>query len=77
VLEQAIEAQRAKLRGAHSVQKCLYEALLYADGEGAVTFAEAANVVATLVEEILDNLDSVHVRPLIEQAMRHEIDSQA
>jgi hypothetical protein len=76
VLEQVIEAQRAKLRGAHSVQKCLYEALLYAEGEEAVTFAEAAHVVASLVEEILDSLDVVHVRPLIEQVQREAIDSQ-
>ncbi|MGH8236643.1 MAG: hypothetical protein ACREXP_06415 [Steroidobacteraceae bacterium] len=41
-LEQAINTQRAKLVSAHAVQKCLYEVLLYADGENAVMYAEAA-----------------------------------
>jgi hypothetical protein len=61
-LEQAINAQRAKLISAHAVQQCLYEVLLYAEGEDAVMYAETAHVVATLLEEVLERLDSVHLR---------------
>jgi hypothetical protein len=60
-LEQLITEQRAKLVGAHAVQKCLYEVLLYADGADAVMHAEAAHVVATLMEDIVDRLDSMHL----------------
>jgi hypothetical protein len=66
-LEQAINAQRAKLVSAHAVQHCLYEALLYADGEDAVMYAEAALVVGTLLEEVLDKLDVVRLRTAIPQ----------
>lgn len=66
-LEQVITAQRAKLVSAHAVQKCLYEVLLYADGEDAVMYAEAAHVVATLMEDVLDNLDPLHLRRVVEE----------
>ena len=49
-LEQAVAAERAKLVSAHAVQKCLYQVLLYAEGEDAVVHAEAAQVVASLME---------------------------
>ena len=68
-LEQAIAAERAKLVSAHAVQKCLYEVLLYAEGEDAVAYAEAAHVVATLVEGAVDKLDSAHLRRVTEEAM--------
>lgn len=61
-LERAITAQRAKLISAHAVQKCLYEVLLYADGEDAVMYAEAAHVVAGLLEDVVDELDPVRLR---------------
>lgn len=61
-LEQHIHAQRAKLISAHSVQQCLYAALLYAEGEDAVMYAEAAHAVATLMEEVLEKLDTVSIR---------------
>lgn len=67
-LEQAIAAERAKLVSANAVQKCLYEVLLYAEGEDAVVYAEAAHVVATLVENAVDKLDSVHLRRVMEEA---------
>jgi hypothetical protein len=67
-LEQEISAQRAKLVSAHAVQKCLYEVLLYADGEDAVMYAEAARVVATLMEDAVDKLDPVHLRRVIDEA---------
>ena len=52
----------AKLTSAHAVQKCLYEVLLYADGENAVVYAEAAHVVATLMEDAVDKLDPIQLR---------------
>ena len=66
-LEQAINAQRAKLVSAHAVQQCLYQALLYADGEDAVMYAEAANVVATILQDVLDKLDAVQLRTAISE----------
>ena len=60
-LEQAIAAERAKLVSAHAVQKCLYQVLLYAEGEDTVVHAEAAQVVATLMEDAVDKLDSVNL----------------
>jgi hypothetical protein len=65
-----IAAQRAKLISAHAVQRCLYEVLLYADGEDAVMYAEAAHVVAMLMEDAVDKLDPVHLRRAIEEAER-------
>jgi hypothetical protein len=53
-LEQAIAAERAKLVSAHAVQKSLYQVLLYAEGEDAVVHAEAAQVVASLMEDAVD-----------------------
>jgi hypothetical protein len=67
-LEQEINAQRAKLVSAHAVQKCLYAVLLYADGEDAVMYAEAAHVVATLMEGAVDKLDPVHLRRAMGEA---------
>jgi hypothetical protein len=46
----------------------LYEVLLYADGEDAVMYAEAAHVVATLMEDAVDKLDPVHLRQVMEEA---------
>jgi hypothetical protein len=66
-LEQAIAAERAKLVSAHAVQKCLYQVLLYAEGEDAVVHAEAAQVVATLMEDAVDKLDSVYLRRVMEE----------
>ena len=66
-LEQLINAQRAKLMSAHAVQKCLYEVLLYADGEGAVVYADAAHVVATLMEEIMEKLDPLLVHRMTQE----------
>ena len=69
-LAQAIDAERAKLISAHAVQKCLYEVLLYADGEHAVLHAEAAHVVAALMEDVLTNLDAVQLHRVIEGAQK-------
>jgi hypothetical protein len=75
-LEQEINAQRAKLVSAHAVQKCLYEVLLCADGEDAVMYAEAAHVVATLMEEAVDKLDPVHLGRVMEEAKRGGTDER-
>ncbi len=66
VLRQLIEAQRAKLLQAHAVMTCLREVLLYAEGEDAVIYAEAANVAAVLTNEIAEGPDSVHLQPVFE-----------
>jgi len=75
-LEQAIAAERAKLVSAHAVQTCLYEVLLYAEGEDAVVYAETAHVVATFVENAIDRLDSVLLRGVMEGAESSRTDEQ-
>ena len=69
-LEQTIEAERGKLLQANAVLECLHEVLLYADGEDAVTYAEAAHVVSTLIDDAVARLDIVQIRPLIEELKR-------
>ena len=46
-----IEAQRAQLLQAHGVLMCLYEVLLYAEGDDAVSCAQAAHVAANLINK--------------------------
>jgi hypothetical protein len=55
---------------AHAVQKCLYQVLLYAEGEDSVMHAETAQVVASLMEDAVDKLDSVRLRRAMEEAER-------
>jgi hypothetical protein len=69
-LERALEAQRARLIQAHSVMHCLYEVLLYADSEDAVTYAEAAHLAAMLVDDVVVQLDPVKIKPLVEAVQR-------
>jgi hypothetical protein len=64
-LEQTIEEQRAQLLQAHGVLMCLYEALLYADDADAVNYAQAAQAAANLVNEAVEKLDSVRLRPML------------
>lgn len=66
-LELVITAQRAKLVSAQAVQKCLYEVLLYAEGEDAVMYAEAAHVVALFLEDAVDELDPVRLRRAVKE----------
>ena len=70
LLEQTIESERNKLLQANAVLTCLYEVLLYADGEDAVRYAEAAHVVSTLIDNAVARLDLVRLRPLIEELKR-------
>ena len=60
-LQQRIEAQRVQLLQAHGVLRCLYEVLLHAECDDAVFYAEAACVAANLVNNSVEELDSVHV----------------
>ena len=69
-LEQTIEAERGKLLQANAVLRCLYEVLLYADGEDAIQYAEAAHVVSALIEDTVARLDLVRLRPQIEELKR-------
>ena len=69
-LEQTIEAERTKLLQANAVLRCLYEMLLYADGEDAIQYAEAAHVVSTLIDDSVARLDLVRLRPQIEDLKR-------
>jgi hypothetical protein len=66
-LEQTIEEQRAQLLQVHGVLTCLYEVLLYADGDDAVECAQAAQVAANLVSECVEKLDAVRIRPMIDE----------
>ena len=57
-----IEPQRAKLLQAHAIMICLREALLYAEGDDAVIYAEAANAAAALTNDVAEGLDSVRLQ---------------
>ena len=69
-LEQTIEAERSKLLQANGVLRCLYEVLLYADGEDAIKYAEGAHVVSTLIDDSVARLDLIRLRPQIEELKR-------
>jgi len=66
-LERAIEAQREQLLQAHGVLTCLYEVLLYAEGDDAINYAQAAHAAARIINKSVEDLDSVRIRPLIEE----------
>ncbi len=61
-LRRLIEPQLAKLLQAHAIMTCLREALLYAEGEDAVIYAEAANAAAVLTNDAAEGLDSVRLQ---------------
>ena len=69
-LEPTREAERARVIQVHSVVHCLYEVLLYAEGEEAGTYAEAAHLAAMLVDDVVVQLDPVRIKPLIEAVRR-------
>ena len=71
LLKQLIEAQRAKVLQAHAVMTCVREVLLYAEGDDAVIYAEAANAAALLANDAAEGLDSVRLKPIVE-ALGHE-----
>jgi hypothetical protein len=70
-LERFLDIQRRKLLQAHSVMHCLYEVLLYAEGEeDAVRYAEAAHLAAMLVDDVVEQLDPARIQPMIEALKR-------
>jgi hypothetical protein len=71
LLGQLIEAQRAKMLQAQAVMTCVREILLYAEGDDAVIYAEAANAAAVLANDAAEGLDSIRLKPMLE-ALRHE-----
>ena len=56
---------------AHAVMTCVREVLLYAEGDDAVIYAEAANAAALLANDAAEGLDSVRLKPIVE-ALGHE-----
>jgi hypothetical protein len=71
LLNQFIDPSRAKMLQAHAVMVCLREALLYAEGDDTVIFAEAANAAAALANDATEGLDSVRLRSMLE-TLSHE-----
>lgn len=71
LLVELIEAQRAKMLQAEAVMTCVREVLLYAEGDDAVIYAEAANAAAMLANDAAEGLDSVRLKPMLE-ALRHQ-----
>ena len=69
-LERFLEVQRCKLLQVHSVLYCLYEVLLYAEGEDTVAYAEAAHLAAMLVDDVIEQLDSARLQPMIDAIQR-------
>lgn len=70
LLEQTIEAERRKLMQVHGLLHCLCEVLLYADGEDAILYAQAAQLGAELLDDSVARLDSSKIKPMIEAATR-------
>ena len=64
-LQQRIEAAHAQMLQAYSVLVCLYEVLLHAEGEDAVVYPDAAHVAANVINNAVEQLDSVHIGRLI------------
>jgi len=65
-LEKTIRNQREHLLRAHGVLTCLYEALLHADGEQAMSYAQAAYVARSLIDQSAEELDSVRISSLLD-----------
>jgi hypothetical protein len=65
-LQQAIDAERARLLQVSCALHCLYEVLLYAEGDEAVTCAEVAHLAANLIDESVEKLDPIRLGPMIE-----------
>lgn len=72
VLGQLIRAQRAKLLQAQAIMICLREVLLYAEGDDAVIYAEAASAAAVLASDVAEGLDSVRLKPMLD-ALRERV----
>ena len=68
ILEQTIEAERRKMMQVHGLLHCLYEVLLYADGEDAILYAQAAQLGAELIDDSVARLDPSKIRRMLEAA---------
>ena len=66
-IERAIEAQPEQPLQAHGVLTCLYEVLLCAEGDDAIDYAQATHAAASLINKSVEDLDSVRIRPMIEE----------
>lgn len=73
-LEQTIEAEREQLLQAHGVLTCLYEVLLHAEGDDAVSYAQAAHAVAGLIDRTVERLDSVRLKPMLDAMERRNVE---
>jgi hypothetical protein len=65
-LEKTIEGQRSLLLQAHGVLTCLYEVLLHAECEEAVSYAQATYVARGLIDRSAEEVDSVRIAPLFD-----------
>ncbi len=65
-LEKTIEAQRHLLLQAHGVLTCLYQVLLHAECEEAVSYAQATYVARGLIDRSAEQVDSVRIKPLLD-----------
>jgi hypothetical protein len=59
-LEAAIKAECLRLNEAHALLVCLYQVLLYADGQAAC-YADVANVAARILNASIDRFDTVNL----------------
>ena len=76
-LEKTIEAQRNLQLQAHGVLTCLYEVLLHAECEEAVSYAQATYVARNLIDKSAEELDSVRISPLLDVvALPNKVDEQ-
>jgi hypothetical protein len=65
-LEKTIESQRNLLLQAHGVLTCLYEVLLHADCDEAVSYAQATYVARDLINKGAEEVDSARITPLLD-----------
>ena len=65
-LEKTIREQRELLLQAHGVLTCLYEVLLHAECDEAVSYAQATYVARSLVDRSAEQVDSVRITPLLD-----------
>ena len=65
-LERTIEEQRQLQLQAHGVLTCLYEVLLHAECDEAVSYAQATYVARDLINRSAEQLDSVRISPLLD-----------
>jgi hypothetical protein len=65
-LEKTIEVQRDLLLQAHGVLTCLYEVLLHAECDEAVSYAQATYVARSLIDRGAEEVDSVRITPLLD-----------